>query len=181
MYKGIINKHAHTIAELLVASVIIILIFASSFGAFLLTKGVYRDSIESCNIQRDVNILLATMIRGIREQGGGTFGLRSAASIPSPGLFPSPGQNTISFVGTDTNTRRFFLSNNTVIYDSPTQIPRERVIYTAPANSNIVLRFTSASADQQLVYVYVSVTRQVGDKIATGSAETDINLRNIPK
>lgn len=167
--------------ELLVASVIIVMLMASVFGAFLLIKEVYRDSIASSNLQRGVDTLLATMIRGTKEQGGGTFGLRSAVSIPSPGLFPSPGQNTISFVGTDTNTRRFFLSNNTVVYDSPTQNPNQRIIYTAPANSNITLRFISASIDQQIVYVYISVTQQIGGKTVTGSAETNVNLRNMPK
>lgn len=181
MHKRIMNKDAHTLTELLVASVIVVLIFASVLGAFLLSKGVYRDSIEGCNLQRDVNNLLATMTRGIKEQGGGTFGLRSAASIPSPGLFPSPGQNTISFAGTDTNTRMFFVKNNTVVYDSPTQNPREYVIYTAPANSSITLRFMPGSADQQLVYLYLSVTQQIGNRTASGSAETYINLRNMPK
>jgi len=118
-----INRRAYTMTELLVTSVIIVMLFASVFGAFLLTKGVYRDSIASSNLQRDADTVLATMIRGMREQGGGTFGLRSAMEIPLPGLMPNPGQNTISFVSMDNNTRRYFLNNNTIVYDSPTQTP----------------------------------------------------------
>ena len=176
------NIRAHTLTELLVVTVIVIMLFTSVLGAFLLTKGIYRDGIASANLQRDVDNLLATIIRGTREQGGGIFGLRSAVSVPlPPGLVPSPGQNEISFVGTDTNTRRFFLNNNTVVYNSPTQNPNQRVIYTAPANSVITLRFAAASIDQQVAYVYISVAQTIGDKTITGSAETNINLRNMPK
>ena len=177
-----INKRAHTLTELLMASAIIVILLTSLLGAFLLTKLVCRNSIASYNIQRDVDTLLATIIRGVKEQSGNRFGLRSAVSIPPiPGLLPIPGQNTISYLCTDNNTRMFLLNNNTVIYDSPLQNPRQTVIYTAPANSNIILRFASASADQQLAYVYVSVSQQLGNKTITGSAETNVNLRNMPR
>lgn len=167
--------------ELLIASVIIVMLFASVFGAYILTKSSYADSIAYYNLQRDVDTLLATIVRGKSEQGGAAFGLRSAVSIPSPGLPPNPGQNTIDFTGTDSNTRRYFLNNNTIVYNSPTQIPNQRIIYTAPPRSNITLRFASASADQQLVYVYIAVSQPVGNKTVTGSVATNVNLRNMPK
>ncbi|MCX5666227.1 MAG: type II secretion system protein [Candidatus Omnitrophica bacterium] len=183
-----VNRRAHTITEILVASVIIIFVFTSVIGAFLLTKGAYHDSIKSCNLQRDVNILLATMIRGVREQGGEIFGLRGAsamsATLPPPAtpLSAWPGQNTVYFTGSDNNIRRYFLNNNSVIYDSPTQNPNQRVIYKAPDNSIIILRFSTASIDQQVVKVYISVVQQnAGRASSTGSVTTYVNLRNAPK
>jgi hypothetical protein len=175
-----INRQAHTITELLIAAAVIIFLFASVLGAFILTKSVYYDSIANYNLQRDVDTVLATIIRGSTEQTG-RFGLRSAVSIPAPGLPPVPGQNNISFIGTDNNTRRYSLSNNTIVYNSPTQTPNQRVIYTAPPNSNITLRFASASADQQVVYIYIGVSQLINNKIATGSVVTNVNLRNMPK
>ena len=180
MHKTVMNKQAHTMTELLIASAIIVFLFASVLGAFILTKSVYYDSMANYNLQRDVDTVLATIIRGTNEQTG-RFGLRSAVSIPAPGLPPIPGQNNISFVGTDNNTRRYFLNNNTIVYNSPTQTPNQRVIYTAPPNSNITLRFASASADQQVVYIYIAVSQAIGNKTATGSIATNVNLRNMPK
>jgi hypothetical protein len=167
--------------EMLVTSVIVIMLFASVIGAFVMTKGAYRDSIAGSNLQRDAGIALAKMIRGVRESSGNTFGLRSAMEIPAPGLLPAPGQNTISFIGTDSNTRRYFLNNNTIVYDSPTQSPNQRVIYTAPANATITLRFVLASTDQQVAYIYVSISQLIGTRTVTGSVETNVNLRNMPK
>jgi hypothetical protein len=168
-------------AELLIASVIIVMLLISVVGTYVLTKSLYYDNIAHYNLQRDVDTVLATIVRGMSEQTGAAFGLRSAVSIPSPGLPPNPGQNTIDFTGTDDNTRRYFLNNNTIIYNSPTQNPNQRVIYSAPAGSNITLRFASVSADQQLVYVYIAVSQQIGNRTVTGSVATNVNLRNMPK
>lgn len=177
----IVKKRAHTITELLMTSVIIVLLFASVLGAFVLTKSVSSSSMANYNLQRDVNTVFLTMIRGIKE-GSGTFGLRSAAPPPTtylPGMFPATGE--IDFQGADTVVRRYFLSNNTIIYDSPTQVPRQKVIYTAPPNSTITLSFTPVSVDQQLVYVYFSVLQQIANKTYSGSVATYVNLRNTQK
>lgn len=183
------NKQAHTMTELLIASVIIVILFASILGAFILTKSVSSDSLASYNLQRDVNVLLYKMIRGIKEPLG-TFGLR-AALPPAPTsafvLLPAanPADSEIDFFSTDGNVtpRKYFLRNNTVVYESPTQAQRQKVIYTAPANSNITLRFSKPAwaVDNQVVTVYISVSQQLGNKTANGSAVTNVNLRNTPK
>ncbi len=182
------KKSAHTMTEFLVASIIIVLLFISVLGAYMMIKGISFDNIANYNLQRDVDVLLATIIRGPGEQGGGMFGLRSSsamsATLPPPATpLPAwPGQNTIYLTGWDDNTRRYFLNNNTVVYDSPTQNPNKRVIYTAPSNSNIILRFSAASVDQQVVNIYISVVQQNANRVsATGSVTTNVNLRNAPK
>ncbi len=184
-----IKKSAHTMTELLVASTVIVLLFTSVLGAYMMMKGISLDSIANNNLQRDVNLLLATIIRGPIEPGGEMFGLRSAvsmsASLPAPNT-PLPSwplyQDSIYFTSSDDNIRIFFLSNNTVVYESPTQNPNKRVIYTAPANSTLILRFSAISVDQQVVNVYISVVQQNPNGIpATGSVVTNVNLRNTPK
>ena len=182
------KKSAYTMTEFLVAGVIIVLLFISVLGAYMMIKGISFDSIASGNLQRDVDLLLATIIRGPIEQGGGTFGLRSSsamsATLPPPvtPLPAWPGQNEIYLTGSDGNIRRYLLNNNTVVYDSPTQNPNQRIIYTAPENSAIILRFSTASADQQIVNVYISVVQQNANRAsATGSVTTNVNLRNAPK
>lgn len=176
----IIKKQGQTLTELLITSTIIIFLLASVLGAYILIQNVYYNNMANFNLQRDVDVVLGTIIRGLPEQGG-RFGLRSAVSIPAPGLPPLPGQNNISFIGTDNNTRRYFLNNNTIVYNSPTQNPNQKIIYTAPPNSNITLRFASASADQQVVYTYIGISQIVNNKTVTGSATTYVNLRNMPK
>ncbi|MFA5085328.1 MAG: hypothetical protein WC482_03085 [Candidatus Omnitrophota bacterium] len=182
------RKSAYTITEFLLASVIIVLLFASALGAYIMVKGISFNSIAGCNLQRDVDILLATIIKGPVEQGGKAFGLRSsfavsAATPPPVTPLPAwPGQSTIYFTDKDDNVRRYFLNNNTVIYDSPTQNPNQRIIYTAPGNSTVIMRFSAASADQQVVNVYISVIQQNANRAsAAGSVITNVNLRNMPK
>ena len=191
MSEMIMNKQAHTITELLVVSFIIVILFASVLGAFVLTKSVYSDSIANYNLQRDVNGLLYKIIRGIKEPSG-TFGLRSALPPSSTSgfvLLPAalPANSEIDFFSTDGNItpRKYLLisSNNTVVYESPTQSPRQKIIYTAPANSTIILRFSIPlwAIDDQIVTIYISVSQQIGNKTATGSVTTNVNLRNAPK
>jgi len=181
MRPTIINKRAHTLTELLVAGTIIVFLFTAVLGAFIYTKTLYFGNIASFDLQRDVDNVLATIIRGTRESTG-TYGLRSAVSIPNPpGLLPSPGQNSLDFVGTDDNTRRYSLINNTIVYNSPTQSPSQQTIYTPPPNSTVTLTFMSGSADQQMVYIYISVVQNVANKTYTGSISTNVNLRNMPK
>lgn len=170
------NKRAHTMAELLVASVIVILLFASTFGAFMITKSVYYGSIVEYNLQRDVNVLTNRILRGLKE-GGTAYGLRSAKSYTTPSI------TEIDFVGTDDNTRRVFLSNNSIIYESATQSPTQKTIYTIPANTAMVLRFWQPTGytDNETVGIYISLSKAVGSRTATGSLSTYVNIRNLPK
>lgn len=166
-------------AELLVASVVIVILFTATLGSFVLAKSVYTDSIASYNLQRDVDTLLARIIRGKPEQGGSSYGLRSAVSYTLPAVNPSGSR--IDFKGVDDLTRSYYLNNNTVVYSSPTQSPSQKVVYTPPPNSNITLGFSNVSMDQQVVYIYIAVSQQIGSKTVVGSIATNVNLRNAPK
>lgn len=171
-------KRGHTMTELLVASVLIVILFTATLGAFVLAKNIYSDNIANYNLQREVDTLLARMIRGERESTG-IFGIRSAVSFDIPAS--TPAGSRLDYKGTDTLVRSYYLNNNTIVYNSPTQNPAQQVIYRPPANSTITLNFASASVDQQVVYVYIAVSQQIANKTAVGSIATNINLRNAPK
>lgn len=171
-------RKAHTMTELLVASVLIVILFTATLGAFVLAKNVYVDSIANYNLQRDVNNVLLRMIRGEPESGG-RYGLRSAVS------FEIPSSSRLDFKSTDYSqteyVRSYYLNNNTIVYSSPTNNPVQQVIYAPPPNSTVTLNFASISMDQQVIYVYIAVSRQIGNKTAVGSIATNINFRNAPK
>lgn len=173
------HNKAHTLTELLIASAIIIILFASCLGAFILTKSVCSSSVAEYGLQRDANTIMARIIKGVKEQTD-IFGLRSAKS------YSIPATTRIDFVGMDDNTRSYFVNNNSVIYASPLQSPQQNTIYTAPADSTIILRFWNPYAgqpnnDNATVGIYLSISRIVGDRTISGSSSTYVNLKNIPK
>lgn len=174
-----LNDKAHTLTEVLVASTIVIILFASSFGAFVLAQNVYYAGVAEYNLQRDTNAIMARMIRGMKE-GADSFGLRSAKS------YDIPAAGRIDFVGMDGNTRSYFVTDNSIIYTSPTQSPAEDTIYAPPAGASITLRFWNPyegqpSDDSATVGIYLAVSRTVADRPISGSSSTYVNLRNIPK
>lgn len=173
-------KKAYTMTELLIASAIAILLLASALGSFVLTKAVYTHGMANYYLQKDVDILMARIIRGAKEESGGTYGLRSAVSFTIPTA--TPAGSRIDFVGTDANTRSYFLNNNAIVYTSPTQSPNEQVIYTAPSGATITLLFWEVPdyIDHELIGIYISVTQPIGTRTAAGSITTYVNKRNIP-
>lgn len=178
------NKSAHTLTELLVASVIIVFLFISALGAYLLAETVYYDNMATSSLQRDLDIVLATIIQGVKEPTG-RFGLRCASPCSTTPAMPS---SEIDFLYPTDNppvVRKFLLTNNTIAYDSPTQNPVRKVIYTPPANSNLTLSFSKpinvAIIDEQAVTIYISVLQQRRNRISVGSSTTTVNLRNTPK
>jgi hypothetical protein len=174
------NKRAHTLTELLIAGSIAILLVASVLGAFMLIKSIYTHGMANYFLQRDVDTLMAKIVRGSKESTG-TYGLRSAVSFTIPSA--TPAGSRIDFVGTDADTRTYFLNNNTIIYNSPTQAPNQQVIYTPPSNSTVTLLFWEPGGyiDHELVGIYLAVSQQVGGRNASGSITTYVNLRNVPK
>ncbi len=173
------SDKAHTLTELLIASTLAIILFASCFGAYILTKNICYASMAEYNLQRDVNTMMARIVKGIRE-GTESFGLRSAKAYDIPAAYE------VDFVGTDNNTRTYSVNGNTIIYSSPLQSPQENTIYTAPQGSTIILRFWNPYAgqpnnDNATVGIYLSVSQGIANRIVSGSSSTYVNLRNIPK
>ena len=172
------NKMSFTTTEVLISSVIIVILFACTIGAFMMVKGLFRDKIAEYGLQQSSNTILTKIIRGYKE-GGNIVGLRSAVSFSLPVV--TPAGSRIDYVGKDGNTRSYFLSVNTIQYSSPTQWPNQRTIYTAPAGATIVLRFWYASADRETAGIYFALLQPAGKRTVSGSVSTYVNLRNMPR
>ena len=185
---GLRDKKGFTLAEVMTASVILVMVMASVMGAFITTKSICAYSIAELNLQRSVDAMMNKIVKGLKEQGGAAYGLRSAVSFyPLPVV--NPAGSEIDYIGTDGNTRRYYLNNNSVIYESPTQSPNTQTIYTAPAGVGLTFFFWEpqslldgeAVLDNELVGIYIAITQTVGKKPVSGSASTYVNIRNLPK
>jgi hypothetical protein len=172
------NKKAFTTVEVLVSSVIIVLIFASTIGTFILVKSVSREWIAEVNVQQTCSALALKIIRGNSEEGN-FVGLRSARSFTLPVVVPAGSR--IDYVGADGNTRSYFLNGNTIQYISPTQSPNQQAVYSAQASQAVTLTFWEPAgiSDHQTVGIQVSVSQ--AEPPVTGRVTTYINLRNMPK
>lgn len=180
MLKTIQSRKAYTFAELLIASVIVVVIISSAIAIFVVTKTVYATSIFEYNLQRNANVLVNEIIRGVREPGG-AYGLRGAQAYTLPVV--SPAGSRIDYTHMDGLVRSFFLSGNSIIYQSPTISPNQRTLLTIPAGATATLRFWKPAGfmDNETVGVYLSISQTVGNRTGSGSLSTYVNLRNIPK
>ncbi|MFA5143861.1 MAG: hypothetical protein WC522_06840 [Candidatus Omnitrophota bacterium] len=171
-----LDKRAHTLTEILVSSMIIVIFFMSAIGVFVMAKTFYASCMDGQQLQRDVNLVMDKMIKGMKE-GGVRYGERSAVSFTAPIATIT----RLEFVGTDGQTRRYYLASGGIVYESPTQNPNVQTIYTTPANSAITLCFWQPAGylDNQTVAIYLAVTKNVSGKTSVGSLATYINLRNL--
>ncbi len=168
-----LERRAQTLTEVLIASVIAIIFFTSALGVFVVSKVMYESSMAAQELQRGVDGALATMVRGVTENGTKT-GIRSARSVTIPSITEA------DFVGSDGTTRKFYLGPGGIVYDSPKQSPNPQTIYTPPPNSTITLRFWKLSAtNNETVGIYLAVRRIVSDKTVSGSLQTYVNIKNI--
>ncbi|GEM_PF-2040682 len=173
---GMGNSKAETLTEILVSTVIAVLIFISAIGTFLIIRNVQNYSIAEYNLQRDVNVIINRVMRSITEDVS-SHGLRSGSS------FTIPGSSEINYMSPDGRLRKYFQSGNTIVYQSPAQWPNQRTILTAPAGGTLILRFWEPPGylGHETVGIYIAVSRQVGNRVVSGSASTYINIRNLPK
>lgn len=174
------RNRGFTLTEFLIAGFVAVLLFGSVWGTFVTSRSVFTTSLEAAGLQRDVNVVMQKIIRG-RTEGSDLSGLRSSESFIIPVATP-PGSE-IDFTGTDNQQRRYFLSGKSIVYSSPVLFPSQRTIYTAPADTDITLRFWEPAGymDNETVGIYVSISKQSGGKTISGSLSTYLNLRNIQK
>lgn len=174
------GQKGFTLTELLVSVVIIVIVIATAFGTFLFVRIVYDKDIIESELQRDSNVIVETIIRGLKEQGA-HFGLRSAVSYTLPAI--SPAGSEVDFTGLDGNTRKYFLNGLTIQYFNPAALPHQKAIYSAPSGTTITLRFWEPAGylDHETVGIYVGLSQQSRGNTITGSVSTYTNLRNVPK
>ena len=168
-----IDKRAYTLVELLFASVIIVILFATVFGAFVVTKSIFQSSMAEYNLQRDVDLLFDRIIKGKLETGG-AHGLRSAVS------YTLPVTTKIDFVGADGATREYYfdVNSNSMKYNNSLTTS---TIYTFPAGSTITVRFWNPYMDLETVGMYISFSQVVAKRTVSGSLSTYVTLRALKK
>ena len=167
------DKKAQTLIEMLIASAIVVVFFTSALGIFVVGKVMYESSMAAQELQRDVDGVLATIVRGVRENGTNT-GIRSASSVTIPSVTEA------DFVGSDGTARKFYLAPGGIVYDSPKQSPNPQTLYRTPPNATITLRFWKLSlTNNETVGIYLAVARTVSDKKVSGSLQTYVNIKNM--
>ena len=57
-----LNNRSYTIAEQLISSMLISIIFGTALGAYVLTKRIYVDCVASANLQRDIAVVVKKKI-----------------------------------------------------------------------------------------------------------------------
>lgn len=169
------NCAGFTMVELVISvTMAAVVIFAISSIAIFTAEALSSSDIER-ELQIDVNNLTRQITDGVFDPGStDKCGLRGARSY----TVPNPQQ--VRFDNTDSPpiTRSFIFSNNTLIYDSPTNIPPGQIVIYAPnvgAILDVEFRPTSSTS---LVEMRISVTRMFHGKLLSGSVVTSVNLRN---
>jgi hypothetical protein len=177
------DRKGFTLAEVLVVSILTVLIFTSALGVFVMARNLYVSSMAGQELQRDAELLVTKIIKGL-EGGSTRYGLRAAS-----GFTPPASINRLDYTGTDGNTRSFYLSGQSIIYESPTESPGTQTIYTAPVNATLVLWFwepVNGSGvllypDHEIMSIYVGIAKTISGKVVSGSIATSVNVRNLPK
>lgn len=171
------NKNGMTITETLVAIVIASMIFVSVIGAYITIRSIQDYGFAEYELQRNVNVGMNRIIRNVREAANNMEGLRAARScnIVNP--------SRIDYTDVAGNVRIYRQVGTSIVYSRNAISAADPAIFTAPAGSNLTLLFWRPAeyADSETVGIYIGITRQVRDRIVTGSASTYVNMRNTPK
>ena len=176
IHRNYVNRKGYTLAEILTASAVAVLILGSIVGAYLVARTAINYSLAKYELDRDVDNVLVRIVKGAKE-GASAWGLRSASGITLPAV------TELRYTGTDGRIRRYYLNGNSIVYDSPTQWPNLKTIYAAPAGTAVTLRFWEPAgySDHETIGIYIALLRQVVGVTASSSITTYVNIRNLPK
>ena len=166
-----------SLAEAVVSSAILLLVASSVMAASVMLRDVCRASIAAHELQRSASIIVGYVI----QHGPGETaynGLRSAVEYSTDGY---PAGGGINFKGLDNVWRKYYVRDNTIIYESPTisSPSGRRAVYTAPPGVEIYLSFSSASEIIQAVSVTIDLSQTIRGKRVSGNIVTWVNLMNV--
>ena len=167
-----LNRRAQTMPEMLIAAFITVIFFTSALGVFVVARTMYVTGMAGQDLQRDVNAVVSTMVRGVTENNTKT-GLRSATKYTLNSV------TSISFDGPppDSTTRQYYVGPGGIVYDSPKQSPNPQALYNTPANATLTLRFWDPFASDpdkknETVGIYMSVKKLISGRNVSGSLTT---------
>lgn len=190
------NHNAFTLVELLMAVSCTVLLMTGVFNFYNASGQVYYSGISGQTLQDGTNIVLRKIIEGSTESGV-VYRLATSASyyIPIGNLselyFCQDNPETNPCGPQDVTARWYTLdpTGTKVLYYHPTSNPLGYdVIYSAPAQTTLTLRFSPAavSTPANVVEIDVALTQNLSPTITnsrlavSGAASTFVLLRNHP-
>ncbi len=183
-------QRGFTLVELLVGLLLVVLLVSVASTFYNLIKGNNVYGLSGQVLQDGANIVLSKIIQGGTEATGVERLTQSVAYCIGSGSPVCSIVNPSEIHYWDMNgvERSYRLNNslNQLIYHHPTTLVpagTDEVIYTAPDQSIITLTFwvpTSGNYTAADVNFSVSLSKNIFGKTVTGSATTQVNLRNHP-
>jgi len=197
------NNKAFTIVELMLAVGFSVLLLTGVYGFYTAASQVYSSGIAGQSLQDGANIILSKIIEGQSESG-------TVYRLSTSETYGIPNSNIIYFCqdnplippcGTSDSTVRWYTldpTSTSLRYYHPTSNPLGYdVIYTAPKNTTITLRFSPAQEPNPLpppttitipnvIEIDVALTENLLPNVtnnrlaASGSASTFVLLRDHP-
>lgn len=173
-------KSGFTLTELLFVATIFIIIITIVISTSIMLQDVCYKSIVGHELQRSVNLIMGYIIKHAPGETS-CNGLRSAKSYDIPAVTPAGSE--IDFVDTHAITRKYYLQNNSVMYYESSDSGPQTIltIFAAQPNMNVNLLFSQASADSEMVSIYLSISQTIRGMTISRSLSTYVNIRNIPK
>ena len=169
------DKKAFSLTEFLIASALLITLFATALTGLVLVKQIFATDIAKATFQRDAAVIMGK----ITEGQGTTNGVRlsEAASV----TFYSD-TTKLTFIGTDGVIKRTYsLSSGgtRLLYSDTNGV--QNTLYTAPPGAVVGLTFGTLNVGAPLcVSIYVSVSQTMNGKTVLGALESSVYLRNHP-
>ena len=193
-----LNHRSYTLTELLISSVLVIILFGTALGTYVLTKHIYVDCIASANLQRDIAIVARKITQGI-DGGVDNSGHPYLCGLTSAKSYTIVSPTHVDFRGSDGNMRTIQIGNppdqNKIIFMKANETyanALQHPLYTAPASSTLSLLFWPARffdgtttpgvtiPGPESIAFYISVLQQVIGHNASASLRTTVNLRGLP-
>lgn len=186
------NQKAFTLVELMVSVVLAVVMAIAAYGAVVTAQRISEAGSAEQDLQLTANTIMNKIVKGNLEPSG-FVRLSEAATYDT-----SNGISDFRFtIGTDTTIRRYYLSadGRQILYNHPssTGAVQDEVIYTAPANTVITLRFYAPTPvvlpaqggpgdvyNGVVIAIDVGLSTNVRGRTINGSASTWVNLRNHP-
>ena len=161
------SKKGFTIAEFMVASLVIMLLMGIVWSLYIFIQQQWQEGYITMKLERSASTAMESMVRGIT----GRHGIREANAISPPD--PGDSSTSIDFTGLDDVTRRFYFSSadNTLYYRNNVSGGSDEVISTDVQSAT----FSRAS---NLITVNLVLEETAGQKSIEVELETNVKFRN---
>jgi len=167
------NKKAFTLAELMVAAALGILIVAATVHFYFSTNNTYSSSVSRQQYQDFAHVILSKIIDGQSLVGGAHLSEAVSYNIVS--------LSELHFTDINGVERAFYLNNaaTSLMFNPDVNSPNSAIqtVFTAPSGTLITLRFSHLYTGE-VVGIDAAISRVVSGATIAGSASTFVTIRN---